>query len=118
MFSNSCLSLFPNSAKLHNLVSDIKGGSVFENRMLRRIFGPKKDDVIGRWRKLHNEVIHNLYSTPGIIRMMRLAGHIGVWWESQKERDPDVIGRIILKWILVRQDGLIWLRMGTSGGHM
>jgi hypothetical protein len=69
---------------------------------LRRIFGPKRDEVIGGWRKLHNEELHNLYSSPSIIRMiksrrMRLAGHvarmgekrmhIGYWWESQKERD-------------------------------
>jgi hypothetical protein len=74
---------------------------VFENRVLRRIFGPKRDEVTGGWRKLHNEELHNLYLSPGIIRMiksrrMRWAGHvarmerrgmlIGYWWESQKER--------------------------------
>jgi hypothetical protein len=37
---------------------------VFENRVLRRIFGPKRDDVTGEWRKLHNEELHNLYSSP------------------------------------------------------
>jgi hypothetical protein len=37
---------------------------VFENRVLRRIFGPKRDDVMGDWRKLHNEKLHNLYSLP------------------------------------------------------
>jgi hypothetical protein len=40
---------------------------VFENRVLRRIFGPKRDDVTGEWRKLHNEELHNLYSSPDII---------------------------------------------------
>jgi hypothetical protein len=40
---------------------------VFENRVLRRIFGPKRDDVTGVWRKLHNEELHNLYSSPNII---------------------------------------------------
>jgi hypothetical protein len=68
---------------------------VFENRMLRRIFGPKRDEVTGDWRKLHNEKLHNLFSSPSIIRMikprrMRWEGHvallIGYWWESQKER--------------------------------
>jgi hypothetical protein len=54
---------------------------VFENRVLRRIFGPKRDDVTGDWRKLHNEELHNLYSSPNIIRMiksrrMRWAGHL------------------------------------------
>jgi hypothetical protein len=44
---------------------------VFENRVLRRIFGPKRDDVTGGWRKLHNEELHNLYSSPSIIRMIK-----------------------------------------------
>jgi hypothetical protein len=75
---------------------------MFENRVLRRIFGPKRDEVTGDWRKLHNEEFHNLYSSPSIIRMIksrmvRWAGHvarmgrsgilIGYWWGSQKERD-------------------------------
>jgi hypothetical protein len=54
---------------------------VFENRVLRRIFGPKRDEVTGGWRKLHNEELHNLYSSPSIIRMiksrrMSWAGHV------------------------------------------
>jgi hypothetical protein len=44
---------------------------VFENRVLRRISGPKRDDVTGDWRKLHNEELHNLYSSPDIIRMIK-----------------------------------------------
>jgi hypothetical protein len=53
---------------------------VFENRVLRRIFVPRRDEVKGDWRKLHNEELHNLYSSPNIIRMiksrrMRWAGH-------------------------------------------
>jgi hypothetical protein len=53
---------------------------VFENRVLRTIFGPKRDEVTGDWRKLHNEELHNLYSSPNIIRMIksrriRWAGH-------------------------------------------
>jgi hypothetical protein len=43
---------------------------VFENRVLRRIFGPKRDEVTGGWRKLHNEELHNLYSSPSIIRVI------------------------------------------------
>jgi hypothetical protein len=43
----------------------------FKNRMLRRIFGPRKDEVTGDWRKLHNEELHNLYSSPNIIKMIK-----------------------------------------------
>jgi hypothetical protein len=54
---------------------------VFENRMLRRIFGPKRDEVTGGWRKLHNEELHGLYSSSSIIRVikarrMRWTGHV------------------------------------------
>jgi hypothetical protein len=44
---------------------------VFENRVLRSIFGPRRDEVTGNWRKLHNEELHNLYSSPNIIRMIK-----------------------------------------------
>jgi hypothetical protein len=44
---------------------------VFENRVLRRIFGLKRDEVTGGWRKVHNEELHNLYSSPSIIRMLK-----------------------------------------------
>jgi hypothetical protein len=44
---------------------------VFENRVLRRIFGPNRDEVTGDWRKLHNEELYNLYSSPSIIRMIK-----------------------------------------------
>jgi hypothetical protein len=44
---------------------------VFENRVLRRIFGPKRDEVMGEWRKLHNEELHNLYPYPDIIRQVK-----------------------------------------------
>jgi hypothetical protein len=44
---------------------------VFENRVLRRIFGPKRDEVTGEWRKLHSEELHNLYSSPDIIRHVK-----------------------------------------------
>jgi hypothetical protein len=53
---------------------------VIENRVLTRIFGPKRDEVRGGWRKLHNEELHRLYSSPSIIKMIKsrrinLAGH-------------------------------------------
>jgi hypothetical protein len=75
---------------------------VFENRMLKRVFRPKREEAIGGWRKLHNEELHNLYSSPSIIRMIKLRRmrgvghgarmrrrgiHRGFWWETQKERD-------------------------------
>jgi hypothetical protein len=44
---------------------------VFENRLLRRILGPKRDEVTGGWRKLHNEELHKLYSSPSIFRMIK-----------------------------------------------
>jgi hypothetical protein len=61
---------------------------VFENRVLRRIFGPKRDEVTGEWRKLHNEELHDLYSSPSIIRMirsrrMRWAGHVARMGEKR-----------------------------------
>jgi len=62
---------------------------VFENRVLRRIFGPKRDEVTGEWRKLHNEELHNLYSSPDIIRLvksrrMRWAGHVARMGKERK----------------------------------
>jgi hypothetical protein len=44
---------------------------VFENRVLRRIFGPKRDEVTGEWRKLHSEELYNLYASPDIIRQIK-----------------------------------------------
>jgi hypothetical protein len=54
---------------------------VFENRVLRRIFGPKRDEVADRWRRLHNEELRDLYSSPSVIkiirsRRMRWVGHV------------------------------------------
>jgi hypothetical protein len=61
---------------------------VFDNRVLRRIFGPKKDGVTGEWRKLHNEELRDLYSSPSIIRInksrrMRWAGHVARMGEKR-----------------------------------
>jgi hypothetical protein len=103
---------------------------VFENRVLRRIFGYKRDEVKGEWRKLHNEELHNLYSFPDIIRQvksrrMRWAVHVACmgeergeeftrfWWESPKERDhledQGIGGKMVSEWI-----GFNWLRIGIG----
>jgi hypothetical protein len=61
---------------------------MFENRMLRRIFGPKRDEITGEWRKMHSGELHNLYSSPDIIRQiksrrMRWAGHVAHMGEGR-----------------------------------
>jgi hypothetical protein len=104
---------------------------VFENRVLR-IFGSKREEMTGGWRKLHNEELYKLYSSPSIIRMiksrtMRLAGHVARmgrrmhmhWWEIQKGRehweDQDVGGWTIIKWILeIGLDGMDWIDLAQD----
>jgi hypothetical protein len=97
---------------------------VFVNRVLRRIFGPKRDEVTGEWRKLHNEELNDLYSSPNIVqviksRRIKWAGHVackgrgeaytGFWWGNLRERDhleqPGINGRIILRWIFRKWAG-------------
>ena len=61
---------------------------MFENRVLRRVFGPKRDEVTGEWRKLHNEELNDLYSLPNILRVVksrrtRWAGHVERIWEDR-----------------------------------
>jgi hypothetical protein len=113
---------------------------VFENRVLRRIFGPKRDEVTGEWRKLHIEELHNLYSSTDIIRQvksrrMRWAGHVARIGEERKVYkvlvgEPEgkrPLGRPRRIWEDgVRMDlreiglgvwlGFDWLRTGTGGG--
>jgi hypothetical protein len=93
---------------------------VFENRVLRRIFGPKRDEVMGEWRMLHNKEVHNLYSSPHIIRQVksrqiRWAGHVARMGEERKSvqgfggkarrlrdhwEDQGVGGKMGSEWIL------------------
>jgi hypothetical protein len=111
------------------LVAETEGGTrlrVFENRVLRRVFGVKRDEVTGEWRKLHNEELNDLYSLPNIVRVvksrrMRWAGHVariggkegctGCWWGNLRERgrwgDPYVDGRIILRCIFRKLEGVV-----------
>jgi hypothetical protein len=115
---------------------------VFVNRVLKKILGPKRDEVTGEWRKLHNVEIHDLYSSPNIVlviksRRMRWAWHVARMGEERgvyrvlvgnlKERahwgNPGVDGRIILEWIFRKWDvgvwtGLGWLRIETGGGQL
>jgi hypothetical protein len=98
---------------------------VFENRVLRRIFGPERDGVTGRWTKLHNEELHNLYSLPSIIRStksrrMRWAGRVARMGEKRnvyrllvgKPEGKRPLGRQRCSWIDNIKMGL--LEIGLS----
>ena len=70
---------------------------MFENRVLRRIFGPKRDEVTREWRKLHNEELNYLYSSPNIVRViksrrMRWAGHVAPVGE-RSDLCRDLVGK-------------------------
>jgi hypothetical protein len=112
---------------------------VYENRVLRRTFGPEREED-GSWRKLHNDAIHSLYSSPNIIRViksrrMRWAGHVTRMGEGRGiyrvlvggPEDKRPLGRPRLRWddnikMDLREIGSIWrtgfgwLRIGSSGG--
>jgi hypothetical protein len=96
---------------------------MFENKVLRRIFGPKRDDVTGEWRKLHNEELRDLYSSPSIIRIiksrrMRWAGHAAQIGEKknayrllvEKPRGKRPLGRPRRRWA-----DNIWMDLGEMG---
>jgi len=115
---------------------------VFESRVMRRIFGPRRDEVTGEWRRLHNEELNDLYSSPNIVwviksRRMRWVGHvacmgeergcIGSWWGNRRKGDHwgdlGVDGRIILerisrKWDVGVWTGLGWPRIETGDGRL
>ena len=114
---------------------------VFENRVLRRVFGPKRDEVTGEWRKLHNEELKDLYSLPNIVRVvksrrMRWAGHVARMGEGRgvhrvlvgKPEGKRTLGRPRHSWednikMDLREVGGVetgwsWPRIGTDGGHL
>ena len=99
---------------------------MFENRVLRRVFGPKRDEVTGEWRKLHNEDLSDLYSLPNNVRVvklrrMRWAGRVASMGEGRVVNrvlvgkpegknhwgEPDVDGRIILRGIFRKWEGVV-----------
>jgi hypothetical protein len=105
---------------------------VFENRVLRRIFGPKRDGLAGEWRKLHNEELNDLYSSSNIVqviksRRMRWAGHVACM-EGGRGVHKVLVGkpegkRPRRRWednikMDLREMGRGWLRIGTVGGHL
>jgi hypothetical protein len=113
---------------------------VFENRELKRIFVPKRDEATGEWRKLHSGELHNLYSSPDIIRQiksrrMRWAGHVARKGEGRnvysvlmgKPKGKRPLERPRRRWEdEIKMDlretgwgvwsGFTWLRIGTVGG--
>ena len=115
---------------------------MFENRVLRRVFGSKRDKVTGEWRKVYNEELSDLYSLPNIERVvksrrMRWAGHVARMGEKRgiysvlvgKPGGKRPLGRPRRRWednikMDLQEvgagcgDWLSWLRIGTGGGHL
>ena len=127
-----------------NLVTDNEGGTrlrVFENRVLR-ICGPKRVEVTGEWRKLHDEELNDLYCSPNIVlviksRRMRWAGHVACMAEGRgvyrvlvgkpggkrplgrpRRRKKDNIKMDLKEYDVGVWAGSSWLRIGTGGGHL
>jgi len=116
--------------------------SLFKKAVGNRIFGPSKDEVTGKWRRMHNEELNDLYSSPNIVRViksrrMRWAGHvarmgeergcIGFWWGNRREGDHWgdlgvygwlILGRISKRWDVGIWTGLGWPRIETGGGRL
>ena len=113
---------------------------MFENKVLRRIFGPSRDDVTGEWRRLHNEELNDLYSTPIIVRVIKWrimiwVGHVARKGEERgvyrvlvgKPEGKRPLGRPRCRWVDIRMDlqknvgiwtGLGWPRIETGCGRL
>ena len=113
-----------------------------DNMVLRRIFGPRRDEVTGEWRRLQHEELNDLYCSPNIVRVIKSrrikwAGHVArmgeergckeSWWGNRREGDHGgdlgLDGWIILGWISRRWDvdiwiGLVWLSIETGVGRL
>jgi len=127
------------------LVVDLAGGKeaeVFENMVLRRIFGSRRGEVTGEWRRLLNEELNDLYSSPNIVRViksrrMRWAGLVARTGEERgvyrvlvgNRREEDhwgdlgvdgwiILGRISRMWDVGIWTGLVWPRIETVGGRL
>ena len=106
---------------------------MFENRVLRRIFGPKRDEVTGEWRKLHNDELNDLQCSPNNVRLIksrRMSGAYGVgerrvqfWWINLRERDhwgdPGADGGANIKMYLqeVGCGGMDWIELTKDRGR-
>jgi hypothetical protein len=112
---------------------------MFENRVLRRIFGPKREEGVGGWRRLHNEELLNLYASPNVTRVIKSrrmiwVGHVAclgkmgnvyiiLVGKPERKRPlgkTSIDRKIIFGWISGKQGGkvrteCIWIRIGTSG---
>jgi len=105
--------------------------------VLRRIFGPRRDEVTGEWRRLHNEELNDLYSSPSIVRViksrrMKWAGHVARMGEERgvyrvlmgKPEGRRPLGRPRRRWVDIRRwdvgiwTGLGWPRIETGGGRL
>ena len=116
-------------------------GKRYVQRVLRRVFGPERDEVTGELRKLHNEELRDLYSLPNIVRVvksrrMRWVGHVACMGERRgvhrvlmgKPEGKRPLGRPRRRWEdNIKMDlqevgrvetGWSWLRIGTGGGHL
>jgi len=115
---------------------------MFENMVLRKIFGPRRDEVTGKWRRLHNEELNDLYSSSNIVRVIKTRimrwvgnvarmgeerGRVGSWWGNRREGGHwgelgvdrwIILGRISRRCDVGIWTGLGWPKIETGGGRL